>query len=189
MPEDKLYIEKVLNGDTRQYSFLVDKYQNMAFTLAFRISGNREDAEEIAQDSFVKAYQALNRFKIDAKFSTWLYRIVYNTSISYLRKRKGVTVEFDENIGGLSSNENTINSLNEISQKAQNKYIKLAINKLLPQEALILTLYYYDDCSIKEISEITGLAASNIKVKLHRLRKKLYGSLYQLLNEEVRDLI
>lgn len=189
MPEDKLYIEKILKGDTNQYSFLVNKYKNMAFTLALRISGNNEDAEEIAQDSFIKAYQSLNVFNIDAKFSTWLYKIVYNTSISYLRKRKMVKVEFDENIGNFTSNESTINSLNELSKKAQNKYIKLAIDKLSPEEALIITLFYYDDCSVKEISEITGLAGSNIKVKLHRLRKKLYGYLYQLLNEEVKDLI
>ncbi len=189
MADDKLYIEKILNGDANQYSFLVNKYKNMAFTLAFRISGNREDAEEIAQDSFVKAYQALNRFKTDAKYSTWLYRIVYNTSISYLRKRKGVTVEFDENIGNFSSHEDTINSLNDLNRKTQNKYIKLAIDRLLPEEAFIITLFYYNDCSVREISEITGLAGSNIKVKLHRSRKKLYGCLYHLLNEEVKDLI
>jgi len=85
--EDKFYIEKVLKGDTTAYADIVNKHKEMVFTIAVKILRNREDAEEIAQDAFVKAFQALPGFKGEARFSTWLYRIVYNAAISQSRKR------------------------------------------------------------------------------------------------------
>ncbi len=86
--DDIYFIDKVLNGDSSAFAVLVDRYKTMAFNISARITGSREDAEEVAQDSFVKAYRSLSSFKRNAKFSTWLFRIVYNTSVSHYRKRK-----------------------------------------------------------------------------------------------------
>ena len=86
--KDQIYIDKVLNGDLSAYGKLVDRHKDMAFSIALKIVRIREDAEEIVQDAFIKAYQKLSSFRKDAKFSTWLYRIVYNAAISHTRKRR-----------------------------------------------------------------------------------------------------
>src|SRR4051812_29985819 len=85
---DEVYTEKVRAGNLQAYAMLVNKHKSMAFTLAYRITKSREDAEEVAQDSFLKVYHALHEFKGDSKFTTWLYRIIYNNSINKVRSRK-----------------------------------------------------------------------------------------------------
>jgi len=83
-----LYIKQIMSGDVSRFAYFVDAYKDMAFTIAFRIVNNREDAEEVVQDAFVKAYTSLHTFRQDAKFSTWLCKIVVNTAISKTRKKK-----------------------------------------------------------------------------------------------------
>ena len=85
---DQLYITKVINGDTNAFAYLVDSYKNMVYSLAYKMTKNREEAEEISQDTFIKAFKKINNFKGDSKFSTWLYRIAYHTSLDYLKKSK-----------------------------------------------------------------------------------------------------
>ena len=89
MREDIEYIviNKVVNGDELAYRYIIDRYKNFVFNIAFKVLRNHEDAEEVAQDSFLKAYKALEDFKGDCKFSTWLYRIVFNTAVSKTRKK------------------------------------------------------------------------------------------------------
>ena len=82
------YIDQVLGGNINAFTYIVDRHKDKAYNLAFRICCNHEEAEEIAQDSFLKAYRALGSFKRKSSFSTWLYRIVYNTAISYVRVKK-----------------------------------------------------------------------------------------------------
>ena len=88
LEQDIIYINQVLDGNRDAFAFLVDKYKSMVFSLALRITRDREEAEEISQDTFIKAFQSLNSFQGKAKFSSWLYRIVYNTGISHLRKQE-----------------------------------------------------------------------------------------------------
>lgn len=78
---DQVYINKILNGDTNAFTVLVDRYKDLVFTLALRMVKNREEAEEVSQDTFIKVYNSLNRFKGDYKFSTWIYRVAYNTCL------------------------------------------------------------------------------------------------------------
>ena len=94
--KDQICIEKILQGDTSSFSFLVESYKDMAYTIAMKIVRNAEDAEEVAQDSFVKAYQQLQSFKGNSKFSTWLYTIVYRTAISKIRKKKLEVTDIDD---------------------------------------------------------------------------------------------
>ncbi|MFW6275762.1 MAG: sigma-70 family RNA polymerase sigma factor, partial [bacterium] len=86
--DDNFYIEEVLKGKTNYFSYIVERYQDIVFSIAFKVLKNREDAEEMAQESFIKAYKSLHTFRGKAKFSTWMYRITYNTCISEVRKRK-----------------------------------------------------------------------------------------------------
>lgn len=178
LKEDSYYISEVLSGNTSAYAKLVEKYQSLAYTLALRMVKNSQDAEEIAQDAFVKAYASLKSFRGQSKFSTWLYRIIYNTSISMLRKKQLEMVKIDE------KPEFVFNLVHHDDLNEENEYTLKALEKALeildPDERFLITLYYYKDVSVDEISEITGLSASNVKVKLFRSRKKLHEKLLQL---------
>jgi RNA polymerase sigma factor (sigma-70 family) len=165
---DTLLINRILKGDVSGYAVLVDRYKDLAYTIAFRILGKREDSEEVVQDAFVKAFRGLSAFRQHAKFSTWLYRIVYNTAIS--RKRlKGLTYQsMDEK--PLPDNRM---EYDDDPEEDQEKILELAIQRLPEEERAILTLYYLDESSIEEIHTITGLSKANVKIKLFRARKKL----------------
>lgn len=179
--EDQVYIDKVKNGDLASYSFLVDRYKDMAFTIARKIMRNVEDAEDAAQESFVKAYQQIHQFEGKAKFSTWLYTIVYRTSVSKLQKRGVFLLAIDDEIAENYTDDYASPQLEHMHASEQQQYVRQAIDNLSETDALLITLYYMNENSIKEIEDITGLTASNIKIRLFRARKILENSLRFLL--------
>ena len=170
---DTYYIEQVLEGKINAFSFLVDRHKDKAYNLAFRICGNREEAEEIAQDAFIKAYKSLRNFRNKSSFSTWLFRIVYNTSISLVRSRKKGVLAIEEfpadaaDFLGINRNEE------EAAEDYRNSLINFALQKISEDDRGLITLYYYDDLDTEEISKITGINKSGIKVRLFRARKKI----------------
>jgi RNA polymerase sigma-70 factor (ECF subfamily) len=178
---DQIHIDNVKKGDLASFTFLVDKYKNMAYTIAIKILGNAEDAEDAAQESFVKAYLQINAFQGNSKFSTWLYTIVYRTSISKIHRHKFELSSLDEALTENYSFDYATPQLEHLQATEREKYVKAAIAKLPKLESLIITLYYMNENSIEEIEEITGLSASNIKVKLFRARKVLGKELKFLL--------
>ncbi len=184
--QDLTCIRKVIRGNTRAYTFLVDKYQAMAYTLAFRVVGNAPEAEEISQDAFVKAYQALPTFRQEAAFSTWLYRIVYNTAVSRTRKKKATTVPLDTLCAEPAAVQDTFQTM---VQEDQKKYIEAALSKLSGEEASFIHMYYILEKSMEEIGAIAGLKASHVRVRLFRARKKLYGYLHGMLQDGKEDLL
>jgi RNA polymerase sigma factor (sigma-70 family) len=170
LDEQKL-IAKILAGDIGAYRYLVDKYKKMVYSITQRILKNNEDAEDVAQESFLKVYQKLNSFEGNAKYSTWLYTITYRLCLNKLksgRKYQEIDDSFYDKIVENTSNADVI-----LSEREQKIYIKNAIDKLPEMDALLIMLYYYDDNSIGEIEKITELSASNIKIKLFRARKFL----------------
>lgn len=187
--EDSYYIKKVLSGNLPSYAILVEKHKNLAFTLALRIAKNHEDAEEIAQDAFLKAYNSLNSFKEESKFSTWLYKIVFNTAISKMRKKQMLNVSIDEGTIGNTIRDKQVNGLDNLHKKERKKIIAEAINRLKEEESVVMTLYYLNENNLKEIEEITGFSNSNIKILLHRGRKKLLFELKKILREEIVDIL
>ena len=185
---DLLVIQKVLNGDVHAYATLVDNYKDMAVALAYNILLNREDAEEVAQDAFIKAYHSLYSFKATAKFSTWLYRIIVNTALNKKKLKKYHTVTIDNSFrteqvfdAGYYPEDKMAN--------ADKKHIQAALKLVSENERICISLYYLDELSVEEIHEITGIRTSNIKVLLYRGRKSLYNALQQLLKNEITDLI
>ncbi|WP_420573610.1 RNA polymerase sigma factor [Kordia sp.] len=171
---DQDYIEQIRAGNVNAYAMLVNKYKAMTFTLALRIVGNREDAEEVAQDTFVKAYKALDTFQGTSKFSTWLYRIVYNTSLDYVKKNKRVVLS--EHIDAINESDIGVmqDAMSYLEAKEKKETIEKALYKLPEEERILLTLFYFEELSLKEISEIVKISYDNVKIKLHRSRKKLY---------------
>ena len=187
--EDSYYIDKVLKGNLASFGVLVEKYKSMAFTLALRIAKNREDAEEVAQDSFLKAYHSLNSFKQESKFSTWLYKIIYNTAISKFRKKHIESFSMEDSAVPENFHEEKVDGLDSLHQKERKKIISKAISRLKEEEGVAMTLFYLSENNIREIEEITGYSNSNIKILLHRGRKKLLLELKKILKEEIVDML
>ena len=179
--EEQAYIERVKKGDSASYAFLVNKYKNMAFTVALKIVNNREDAEDIIQESFLKAYQQIHTFENKSKFSTWLYTIVYRAALNKLHRNKVEFFTIDDEVHQNYAFEETSTPAESLEIKDEQRYVKEAIQRLPQIEALLITLYYLNENSLKEIEEITGLNMNNIKIRLFRARKKLEQELHFLL--------
>lgn len=186
---DQIYIDKVLQGDTNAFAYLINKYKDMAYTIAIKIVKSHEDAEEVAQDSFLKAYEKLDSFKGNSKFSTWLYTIVYRNSITKIRKKKVATSDIDEYVMDNYSEGSDFPQIEAIKNGEQQKYVREAINRLPEKDAILITLFYMNESSIEEIEQITSLTQTNIKVKLFRARKKLNNELSLLLKDEVKTIL
>ena len=184
---DAYYIEQVLKGEQNAFARLVDKHKHMVFTVALRIVRNREDAEEIAQDAFVKAYQSLDSFKQESKFSTWLYKIAYNAAISKTRKKKVETAPIEVNVVENYTLDEIFENLDRLETVEQKQIIDLLFETLKPDESTLITLYYYEHTQTEEIAEITGLSQSNVKVKLHRIRQKMHNEMQRILSTRMKQ--
>jgi RNA polymerase sigma factor (sigma-70 family) len=170
---DIIFIEQVLAGKVNAYSYIVDHHKNRAYNLAFRICGNHEDAEEITQDSFLKAYKSLPNFKMKSSFSTWLYRIIYNTAISHVRIKKKGTLSIEDFPADASDFMGSNTSEEEAEREYRKALVNFALQKINEDERALISLFYYDEMNTEEIASVTGLKASNIKVKLFRARQKM----------------
>jgi RNA polymerase sigma factor (sigma-70 family) len=186
---DNDLISSVLNGDTATYAVLVDRYQSYVFTLCFRMIKTREDAEELAQDVFVKAYRYLKDFRGESKFTTWLYTIVNNTCITFLRKKKHDLVSLDnENVFATADNIDSGSRANLVEQKSKFAMVNKAINLLNPDDAEIITLFYKSEQSLEEIAGILQLEVNTAKVRLHRARTRLKEKMETYFPAEIKDL-
>ncbi|GET23848.1 RNA polymerase sigma factor [Prolixibacter sp. NT017] len=188
--KDEYYIREILNGDPGSFSHLVEKYKDLAFHVSLKILLNREEAEEAAQDAFIKAYRALPSFKGGAAFKTWFYRIVYNNAISRLRSsqnKRDVSLE-DVRITDREVEE-TETALSRLSSEERQQYLQAALNKMAPEDRGLLVMFYFDELSVIEITEVTNFTESNVKVKLHRGRKKLFELLKGILKDEIISIL
>jgi RNA polymerase sigma-70 factor, ECF subfamily len=187
--DDKHYIKRVLHGEKNAFRHLVGKYQKLAYTVAFRILRHNENTEEAVQDAFLKAYQSLDKFRLGAKFSTWFYRIVYNSAIDIKRKIKPNTSSIDEEFEFNAPTPNNLIAEFEFGRTDEQKYIKQALNKLSEIDSLLIILYHLNELSIGEIAAITDLSKSNIKTKLMRSRQEMRRYLEHTLKKEIEVLI
>jgi RNA polymerase sigma-70 factor (ECF subfamily) len=188
-PSDSEIISLVLKGDHNAYALLVERYKSYVFTLTFRFTKNREDAEEVSQDIFVKAYRSLADFKGTAKFSTWLYTIVNTTCITFLRKKRlDVKSLDDERTFEVADNQDSGLRANQVEQKSRLNMVNQAIALLSPDDAEIITLFYKNEQSLEEISQILGVEANTAKVRLHRARTRLKEKMERYFSEEIKDL-
>ncbi len=174
---DQYLIERTLAGENSAFGELVDRYQNFVFSIALKIVKHREEAEEVAQDSFIKAFDSLSKFRGEAKFSSWLYRIVYHKSLDRIKKNK--RSQRFQLIEEITSNDldGIENGLDLMLEEERNEMISRCIAELNGKDAALIEFYYFEELPIKEIAEITGLGEENIKIKLYRSRKKLLNLL------------
>lgn len=181
---DQVYIDSILNGDANAFAVLVDRYKDLVYTLALRMMKHTEEAEEAAQDTFIKVYKSLDKFKGESKFSTWIYRVAYNTCLDRLKKnkRQQYTVEINEYT---EHQVKTLdNALENIEAKEREQTIQDCLALLPSEDSFLLTLYYFEELSLDEIGKIVDLKPNNVKVKLFRSRKKLATVLRKKLDNE-----
>jgi RNA polymerase sigma factor (sigma-70 family) len=182
-------IEQTLAGNQSAYTDLVKRHQRFVFTLAMRFAKGREDAEEIAQDCFIKAYRSLASFQGQSKFSTWLYSIVYTTAMTFLRKKRVATDSIDDEGIHIQVENHSGYDVNNAENKSKSFYLNQAIEQLLPDDAIIITLFYKGEQSLEEIGQALGMEANTVKVKLFRARQRLKEKLERNLKHEVKELI
>ena len=181
--DENNWIKACLEGDTASFRMLVNTYRHLAYTLAVRITKNTEDAEEVTQDAFLKAYTSLAGFKGESKFSTWFYKIVLNLAMSKVRRRKPGHQNIDE------LNLQTAADTESKQKTERTYYVEKAIGSLPDDEAAIVTLYYMEDQSLDEISKVVELTVTNTKVKLFRARKKMAEMLQRELKEDLYSIL
>ena len=170
--EEKL-IQSIKSGDDNAFAILMEQYADQVYALVVRIIQQQEDAEELTQDVFIKAYEQMEGFSGRSSFATWLYRIAYNSAISYVRRRRQPHLSIDE--GRLSAVKDE--ELDEMEGNLSDSNIEAltnAIEQLDAEERALVTLFYYEQRPIAECAEIIHQSESNTKVRLHRIRKKLY---------------
>lgn len=186
---DTEIISRVLLGEQAIYAKLVERYQNYVFTLVIRFIPNREDAEEVAQDVFVKAYRSLADFRGESKFSTWLFTIARTSCISFLRKKRPDLQSLDNEKTGLQlENRDSGFRADLVEQKSRHAMVNEAIGMLSADDSQVLTLFYKGEQSLEEIGRIMGMEANTIKVKLHRARQRLKDKMEKHFQQEVREM-
>lgn len=169
---DQQIIQRILSGNSHGYAVLLRRYRDLVMTLAMRMLGAREDAEEAAQDAFIRAFRSLHSFEQRARFSTWLYRITYNVCATRLSRRRSDTVQLDDELA-----ERVPDDRESADQELQTDELRAAladaIGQLRPEYASVITLFYLHDQSHQDIATITGLPIGTIKTRLHRARTEL----------------
>jgi RNA polymerase sigma-70 factor (ECF subfamily) len=183
---DQEIIDSVKLGNQSDYSIIVDRYKDKAFSLLKKMLKNEQDAEETLQDCFIKAYNSLNGFKGEAKFSTWFYRIVYNTALTKLASKKRKTESemssVDEHFNLKSDYDYNLSERKDMSE-----FVNELVNQLPEKHSAIISLFYLDEMSCEEISKVLDISLSNVKVMLHRSRNALRDIIIE--NNLVEELI
>lgn len=177
--DDSYYIERIRKGDTECFACLIDKYGQRVFTLIVRIVRNREDAEELAQDVFLKVFRHLDGFRGGSSFSTWLYRVAYNTAVSAARQTKREYLSLDDDTFDRLPEEAATDAAGSSTEERLDR-LDRALEQLPPDERALVAMFYLQENTVADVAVVSGLSESNVKTKMHRIRKKLYV----LLNRE-----
>ncbi len=157
----------------------------MAFSIAISVVKDEFLAEEVVQEAFMKAFEKMSTFKQQARFSTWFYRIIVNIAFRQLDKEKKWKNE------PLVAVEDTIETavIDQLEQDERKYFINETLKVMTPNESLALRLFYLEELSLSEVSDVTGWSASKVKVVVHRARKHFYAYLNAILKKESRLII
>ena len=183
---DEIYIRNILEGNSEEFRYIIEKYKDMAYSIAMSVVKDEFLAEEIIQLSFVKAFEKLDTFKGNSKFSTWLHRIVINESFKVNRKRKNELLSFVDEFSVMPTE--IEKSILELEEDDQKYFINEALKRLSSKESLVLRLFYLEENSIDEVSNLTGWSDSNVRVILHRARtnlRQVLSDIYKLSKKEL----
>lgn len=178
-------ISEIRHGNTRAFSDFVEQYKDLVFTLSLRLLGNREEAEEVSQDAFIKVFKSLDTFKGDSKISTWVYRITYNTCLDRIKKNKKERVHIDVDYLKEIAFSELDDALYKMVQEERSAMVKGCLAKLSPEDAGIITLFYFEEKNLVEMEKILNLPVNTLKVRLFRARKKLAVIMEKNVRKEI----
>lgn len=177
-------IERVCSGDLHAFEGIVERYKKKVYYIAYDIVGDHHEAEDISQEVFIKMYRALNRFRKDAKMSSWLYQIAVNTSIDSLRRKKTkprINVEDLDQVGAreqsLASASPEANPERRAVASIMQEHIDQALHKITPQERTVFVMRHYNEFKIREIADVLDVSSGTVKSLLFRALKKLRNEL------------
>ena len=176
--EEIQHINKARVGDSNSFAFLVNKYQQLAYNLAFRIVCDEDNAKDVVQESFIKIWKNMKRYDSKVKFSTWMYTIVTNTAIDYLRSAKKRTMISIDNLGEKLSN---TNMENELENKELSQLIRVASDSLTTKQRLVFVLCDLQGLKTDEVGEILKLSANSIKSNLYHARNNIREKIQHLI--------
>lgn len=176
-------IDRILAGEQAVYATIVDRYKRYVYTIAFKVLLDSADAEEAAQDAFVKTFHYLKGFNRQSKFSTWLYRIAFNTAITHKRRQRKQHRSLDDfDVGVHAQGEGYM------EHRDKSRFLDLALSRLGELDRTALTLFYLKEFSLEEIADIMGIQANTIKVRIHRARQRVAEELKRILQQEALTL-
>lgn len=186
---DEEIIGLVLKGDVQAFRHLIERHERIAYSTAFAVTRNHEDAEEIVQDAFLKAFSSLGSFQGRSKFSTWLFRIVYHRALNHLEKSKSYKASMELDFSVEIDEDLVTHDREKLIHKDQELYIGKALEKLSVPDRLALSLYYLDERSQQEISQLTGWSLAATKLRIHRARSKFDEEIEKILGNEKDSLL
>ena len=167
--DEKKLIARILDGHVEDFGYFLERYSPEVFAIVARLVPLQEDAEELVQDAFVRAFDRLETFAGRSSFSTWICRIAYTTTVSWLRKQRMKYLSIDDQ-PHLSDTE-----VDEVfDDETRIDDLRHAISLLKPEEQMLITLYYYDNRPLSDIAYILDAETSALATRLHRIRRKLY---------------
>ena len=172
--DELIYIKRILEGETKLFSYFLQRYSNSVFSMVVRIVQSREDAEELTQDTFLKVFKKLDTFKGDCSFSTWMFRIAYNTAVSFTRKKKITLPAIEDSMIDTVPDDALTGFFDEDENEKKLQELEKAIALLNAEEKALITLFYLEAKTVNELAVIFDLTIENVRVKLFRARKKLF---------------
>jgi len=172
LSDDEL-VARSIAGDDEAYRILVERYSDFVYTIALRVVRSEEEAEDVAQEAFVRAHRALPRFRGDSKFSSWLYRIAVNRALTHLKRRRSrpSTVEMSSSPGveaEIAAHRSGGSPADELLKDEFRARVRAAVAKLPPRYRAAVTLFYLEERSYKEVAEALGVPMGTLKTHLHR---------------------
>jgi RNA polymerase sigma-70 factor (ECF subfamily) len=191
MEHDNDIVARILAGDKRRFGVLVDRYKDRALTLACRLLGSNEEGEEVLQDAFLKAFYALPGFRGDARFGTWFYRIVYNSCMTRLSRRREAPVSLDGEMHGDDGasalpDTGTMSILERLEEEEMQTIMAEEMGRLPERFRAVLTLFYVQGQRYEEIAQILGEPLGTVKTHLSRGRALLRERVASRYNDTVR---
>jgi RNA polymerase sigma factor (sigma-70 family) len=185
--QDTTVIDEVRRGNTRRFSLLVDRHKDRALTLALRLVGDRGEAEELVQDAFLRAFRSLDQFRGDARFGTWLYRILYNLCMTRVSRRK----PGPEPLEGIDETRlecapGDAGALERLEQEELHAMLQTAIDELPEQYRTVVTLFYVQEMGLDEVAAVLDIPEGTVKTHLFRARARLKAILTTRVKNEVR---
>ena len=186
---DQEIIQEILKGDSRRFGVLVDRYKDRGMTLAVRLLGGREEAEEVLQDAFMRAFRGLCEFRSEAKFGTWFYRILYNLCMTRITRRKGTLVRMDQDEDDSSEtlfeDREAVTPYEVVETQHLRAILLEEVAKLPDQFRAVVTLFYLEDMSYEDLTVALNLPLGTVKTNLFRARALLRRRVMKRTNDEV----